>query len=369
MNVLIIIHSFDSGLGLFVSRLLENFYDKNYLFTVVTLSDNKWNVQKSLEQLGVNIIRISKSKNKIYQAFHRKKEIRRILETSKWDVIYVHSATVAMFPYLKMAKKYVPNRIMHSHARDFEGKFYHVRKIYHKIVKLFYPYVTTQNLACSEEAAFWMYPKSIIKGNKYQVVPNCIDVTKFMYNEKTREKIRNKYKLQNQFVIGHVGRFEKVKNHRFIIDIFEEFHKKYLNAKLMFVGDGVLEENIKSYVIEKKLENDVLFLGKQSNVNELYQAMDYFVLPSEKEGFPFVLLEAQSTGLHCLASDMVPANVNCVGNVEFKSLKDSAENWAEEIIRDSDYMRIDCSDRIKKAGYDVSCIETLYKEIFMKGLL
>ena len=369
MRVLIIIHSFDSGIGLFVSGLLENFKDKNYHFTVVTLSDNKWHVEKSLKQHGVNLIQIPKSKNKIYQAVCRKKEIKRILKTSRWDVIYTHSATVVMFPYLRMAKRYVPNRIMHSHARDFEVKLYRIRKMYHRLVKLLYPYVTTQNLACSEEAAAWMYPKSIIKEKKYQVVPNCIDSEKFKYSEITREKIRNKYKLQNQFVIGHVGRFEKVKNHKFIIDIFEELCRKHSNAKLMLVGDGVLEDDVKRYVAEKKLEHNVLFLGKQSNVNELYQAMDYFILPSEKEGFSMVLLEAQSTGLHCLASNMVPVIVNCIGTVAFKALEDSAKSWAEEIIRDSDYMRIDCSERIKQAGYDVSCMETLFKDIFEKGLL
>ncbi len=368
MRVLIIIHSFDSGIGIFLKGLLENFHDPKYFFTVVTLSENKWEAAKAVADTGVPVIEMKKFRNKVYQSMYRKQTIARMLKNSRWDVIYAHSSTVVMFPYLKMAKKYVNTRIMHSHARDFEGKYYHSRKIYHKIIKQFYPCVTTHNLACSEEAAAWMYPKSIIKNRKYQIIPNCIDVAAYKFERHTRERIRERYGLDGKFVIGHVGRFEKVKNHKFLVDVFAEICKKTDCAVLLLAGDGVLKASIEDYVREKRVAEKVLFLGKIDHANDIYQAIDFLMLPSEKEGFPIVLIEAQSSGIRCLVSDTVPDLVNCTGLVDFLSLNAPAGEWADHVMRSLTYDRRDRSSDVKKAGYDVSCLEKLYKGIFERDI-
>ena len=165
-----------------------------------------------------------------------------------------------------------------------------------------------------------MYPKSIIKNRKYQIIPNCIDVAAYKFERHTRERIRERYGLDGKFVIGHVGRFEKVKNHKFLVDVFAEICKKTDCAVLLLAGDGVLKASIEDYVREKRVAEKVLFLGKIDHANDIYQAIDFLMLPSEKEGFPIVLIEAQSSGIHCLVSDTVPDLVNCTGLVDFLSL-------------------------------------------------
>ena len=61
--------------------------------------------------------------------------------------------------------------------------------------------------------------------------------------------------------------------------------------------------------------------------------MDVLVLPSLHEGLPYVIVEAQSTGLKCLVSDKVTKEVNATGDVTFLSLTEDALNWRDEIIR------------------------------------
>lgn len=75
--------------------------------------------------------------------------------------------------------------------------------------------------------------------------------------------------------------------------MFEKIHDIKQNLVLDLVGVGELEEEIKNLVHQKKLDDCVKFLGKRNDCNELYQAMDVFVLPSNYEGLGIVGIEAQ----------------------------------------------------------------------------
>ena len=138
----------------------------------------------------------------------------------------------------------------------------------------------------------------------------------------------------------------------------------------MLLGNGKLEEQIKQKVINLKIEDRVIFLGVKENVNEYYQAMDLFVLPSIFEGLPIVGIEAQASGLKCIFSDRITTESDITENVKFIELN-NIEKWDKQIVYEkNNYNKEKRKDKkiygdLIKKGYDlrteVNKIEKIYK--------
>ena len=110
-----------------------------------------------------------------------------------------------------------------------------------------------------------------------------------------------------------------------------------------------------------------MFMGNVDNVNELYQVMDVFLLPSLFEGLPVVGIEAQTSGLKCFMSDTITNEVSITENVEFLSLKnDSLEKWADKILENIDYERKNMSKEIITAGYSIKEEAKKLQDIYLK---
>lgn len=120
-----------------------------------------------------------------------------------------------------------------------------------------------------------------------RTVPNAIDAAAFAYREEIRDKMRLQLRIpQDAFVIGHVGRFGHMKNHTFLLDVFEQVNKKIPSSMLLLVGEGGLQDMIKEKAAALGLADKVIFTGNQADVSDYYQAMDFFVFPSVFEGLP-----------------------------------------------------------------------------------
>ena len=180
---------------------------------------------------------------------------------------------------------------------------------------------------------------------------------------------------KDDLVVGHVGRFSKEKNHSFLIDVFYEVHKKIANSILVLVGKGPLEDEIKKKISRLGLENYVVFLGYRHDVNNLYQAFDVFIFPSKWEGLGFSLIEAQCSGLLCVASSNLPEEVRVTNNISLLSLDIGAKKWAEKIqslvdsAKDRELIAIDAVKSIIDCGFDIKSEANKLREIWeMKGL-
>ena len=221
----------------------------------------------------------------------------------------------------------IKNRLSISHYADGVRCMNATNRLVKIVARLFLFLFTTKRLAVSAEAGFSLYGKYL----SFDTIHNGIDLDLFGYNPIVREQTRQKMGWQQHFVVGHIGRFEEQKNHRFLIDIFYEIHQKNPAALLVLIGCGSLEEEIQKKVQSLGLEKEVLFLGTQSHTTEYYQAFDCFVFPSLFEGLGIVLIEAQASGLPCFASDAIPAEAFAV-NAYPLSLGMSASSWAETIL-------------------------------------
>lgn len=115
---------------------------------------------------------------------------------------------------------------------------------------------------------------------------------------------------------GTRGKVYESKNHNYLIDIFEEIKRKNSNSILLLIGTGELLDDIKEKISKKGLNESVIIIPGTNNVNEFYQAMDVFVLPSLWEGFPVVGVEAQASGLKCFLSNNIDRSIKIVDNIE-----------------------------------------------------
>lgn len=264
----------------------------------------------------------------------------------EYKIVHCHLDCMSAIP-LYFAKKYnISVRIAHAHASSQDKNIkYFLKKYFMRKI----PKQANHLFACSKLAGEWMF-----QGNDFQVITNAIDVDNYRYILEKARKVKNQLNLDNQYVIGHVGRFSAPKNHTFLLEVFFECKKINSDIKLLLVGDGEKYNEIKHKITKLGLQNDVIVTGVRNDVHELLLAMDVFVFPSLYEGLGISIVEAQASGLPCIISDCIPDDCIVTENlVSKKSLDESPTEWANTIMRALDYQRRDTGNEVKKAGYSI----------------
>ena len=207
-----------------------------------------------------------------------------------------------------------------------------------------------------------------MRSGKVQILNNAIELEKYAFNPEARDRIRREYNIgKTDYVIGHVGRFMKQKNHKYLIDIFAEFNNKVPNSYLLLLGTGELEDEIHHYVNGRGLSDRVIFTGSVANVEDFYQAMDVFMLPSLYEGLPVVAIEAQAADLPVLISENVDHSCAITDNVSFIPVSENIDRWLDILDRTVCKQRgIVVVKQMQKARYSIrSEASFLEKNIFV----
>ncbi|WP_276937230.1 glycosyltransferase family 1 protein [Faecalibaculum rodentium] len=297
-----------------------------------------------------------------------KKSVQDFLANHPYSIVHFHSgSTYALMEGAKLAHDAgIPVRVVHSHCGGFKNLKYHVIKTLSIPYLLKYP---TDYLACSDLAAEWKFPKSVIRNHRYTVIHNAVDTNRFRLDPKLREKIRTVLGVDaNTPVLGHVGRFSLQKNHAFLIDIFEEVHQKKTEAILLLAGAGELEPEIRDKVKTLGLEDSVMFLGLRKDIPALMNAMDVFVLPSFFEGLPVVGVEAQATGLPVITSTAVARELPLEDLAQYIPLESSPEIWADAVLKAADESRLhrrNTTQEIAEAGYEIKAAARAFEQFYL----
>uniref|UniRef100_UPI002A83BF4C glycosyltransferase n=1 Tax=Hungatella sp. TaxID=2613924 RepID=UPI002A83BF4C len=189
---------------------------------------------------------------------------------------------------------------------------------------------------------------------KVFIMHNAIDCEKFRFRPEVRERLRKEMGLEGKFVIGHVGRFERQKNHEFLIEVFAECKKEIDSCILLLIGEGSLRAKIEKKVVEKGLKNSIIFLTKRNDMEYLYQVMDLFVLPSLYEGLPVSCLEAQVNGLECIVSRTVTDELKkqTIGSI-ITMLPLEKKVWKQNIVS-CKIRQTSISQHINDDNYDIN---------------
>lgn len=346
-----------------IENMIMNFYrniDRSkFQFDFLVQGKEEGYFDKEIISLGGKIFSIHRIN--FFKPYIYEQEVYDFLiKHPEYEIVHSHLNAFNKLS-LKAAKKAnVSDRIAHSHTSKIDVN---LKNLYKNLIKIGINKYTTQNLACSKEAGEWLYGKK----NKFTVLKNAIDINRFIFNEEKRKIIRMQLGInENDIVIGHVGRFFKPKNHKFLIEIFNEFQKLTVNSKLLLVGSGELQDKIVNQINELKLNDKIILAGNRKNIEDYYNAMDLFVFPSLYEGLGMVLIEAQINGLNCLTSkDVVPSEVNITEHVKFVPLNKNAKEW-NKILNEMSAIRYDGIEKVKKAGYDVKEEVKLLQKLYLK---
>jgi glycosyltransferase involved in cell wall biosynthesis len=294
------------------------------------------------------------------------KEFHQILDEG-YDAIHLHTSYWKGFLAEKLAiERKCPIIIIHSHStmvdvgnEQLRNEYVRKHNEYRNTLPLVY---ATHFCACSKLASDWLFGEQIPR-QRVQILKNAIDLQAYSFSKETRMAYREKLGLNGCFVVGNIGRFAYQKNHEMLIEIFREVYQRVPQARLMLIGGGELESNIRHQVKVHGLEHVVMFLGKRTDVSQLLQAMDIFLLPSRFEGLGLVLIEAQAAGLRCIASTGIPKEAKITPNLSF--VPNSVSDWVEYTVQAANGYRRENNDQlIRQSGYDlrkqIKVIEKLY---------
>lgn len=327
----IVAHIMGKWLGGGVEAVVMNYYrhiDRNKIqFDFICDCDSTDIPYDEIKKLGGRVILVPPYQ----QIFKYIKELKKLFQENRYQIVHSHINTLSVFPLYAAKKIGIPVRIAHSHSTT--NKREKKKNLMKQLLRVFSKVYATDYMCCSEHAGRWLFgDKEYDKGNVY-LLNNAIDIEKFKYDEKLRRKKRKELEIDDDtLVIGHVGRFVEQKNHRFLIDIFNEIHQKNRNSILLLIGQGPLMKEIKEKVEKLNLSRCVKFLGQRNDANQLYNAMDVFLFPSLYEGLGMVLIEAQANGLPCLASSEVPQTAKITNIIDFIDLKEDKNIWVEKIL-------------------------------------
>ena len=318
------------GIETFLFNLVKNADLKKFEFSFLVFKTNKKVVfYDELIKMGCKIYEMTpRSKN----YFKFLKELKDVYTSNDFDYIHFNLMDLSCFERIIYANKYSSAKlIIHSHCGNIEYlKTKSIAsRILHKIGMRYIKKINYIRLSCGEKAGKYMFGK-----DKFIVFNNGIDYDRFRFSLNNRKAIRKELNIKgNEICLGLVATFSPVKNHTFLIDVIYELNKLNENIKLILIGVGLLEDDIKKKVEELGLTEKVIFLGKKVDANKYYSAMDIYIMPSLSEGLSISLCEAQVNGLKCYTSDNVDKQSNISGNVEFLSLSQSPKEWAEHILK------------------------------------
>lgn len=350
------------GTEALLMNLLRTVDREKFQYDFVEQTEDICDYDEEILDLGSKIYRaphISVGNLKQYRNWWRK----FYQEHPEYQIIHGHSRGSGPI-YLSEARKAGRITIAHCHNNS-HGKG--IRGVVRYVWQLPLRRAADYNFACSHDSGISQFGRN----GAFQVVKNGIQTDKYMWNPEKRAEIRASLGLDEAFVVGNVARFVEQKNHTFLVEVFHEIKKARPEAKLMLVGQGHLEPCVRNQLEHLGILEDTLFMGVRSDVPELLQAMDVFVLPSLFEGLGIVNIEAQAAGLPCFVSaKVVPPEVKLTDLMHYIPLEQSPAYWAEYILSHAVPVeqRCDQSQAIIDAGFDIRTTAEQLNNFYMDVL-
>lgn len=366
-RVLQVVNSMNrGGIETFIMNVYRALDRSKFQFDFLLLAADG-DYEAEIESLGGRIYRIP-GRNKDVKGYY--KGLQNFFSCHAHEYVAVHqhlSALIAIEPLLYAQRYGIRVRVVHAHNSSYAGHWAH--GILHRVVRPFIGCVATHFIGCSDKALDWMFSTSSAKG-RAEMIKNGVDVATFAYDTEVRNGKREELHIPDGEVVwGHVGRFVTAKNHLFLIDIFHAYHEQHPCSRLLLLGEGDLMPLVRERIRSYGLEDAVWLPGVRSDVPELMQAMDVFVMPSLFEGLPVSLVEAQASGLLTIASDTISQDVKITDNLHFVSLNSTPRQWSDVIAaKYAAHMRCNVADEVKRAGFDINTTAERLVEIYNSSL-
>jgi glycosyltransferase EpsF len=328
MKILHIIGGMDrGGAESYIMNRLRNIDSKKFHCDILTFlpprDGKKYVYADELKELGAKIITIDD--NRFRKPWKFIKDVEEVLIDGKYDAVHSHIDFMSALSLKAARKAGIAKRFSHSHNTNNEKLASKKMRLVAAVLRRKLNHEATTRLACGKDAGKFLYGKNA----PFTVIHNGIDIQKYRFNANTRKMMRAKMGIdEDALVLLNVGRFEAQKNQEHLVDIFAEYYRKNHKARLVIIGEGSLEQNLRDKIASERLEGIVELLPAQDAMERFYAMADVFVLPSLFEGVPTVGVEAQASGMKCLFSKEVPREAKLLKTTEFLPLDDS---WRDSI--------------------------------------
>lgn len=296
---------------------------------------------------------------------------KELMKTHHYDIVHIHCSNGQGLYYSNNAKQCgVKNVICHIHNTSVVGKFEKIKIIVHNKFRRRYMASPTEYMACSMDAARWLYDEEVIEGEHFRILKNGIDVDQFRFSETDRVLVREKLGFQNKKVLCTIGRCVKEKNQIFVLKILEELLITEKDYRLILIGQGELEKELKDYANSHGMDNFVVFIKATNEVEKYMSASDFFMLSSSSsEGLGIVAIEAQANGLQTIISDNVPDDVLISPFCKKLNLSDGTGKWAENICafmnENQEVNRESAGQYVKRAGYEINEVSSELERFYL----
>lgn len=226
------------------------------------------------------------------------KSIKAIILKDQPDIVHAHMFHAIVVARILRITAPIKKLICTAHSKAFGGKF---RALVYKMTDRW----SDINTNVSHEATENFIKNKIFKKNNSLTITNGVDTEKFIFNFADRIAYRTQFKIEdNEKVFIAIGRFNEAKDYPNLINAFDLFRKKsHVESKLLIVGDGELRTSIENLIADTHLSDQIILLGIRHDIPQLLNMADTFILSSEWEGLPTVLMEAMSTEKIVISTD------------------------------------------------------------------
>ena len=365
-KVLIIIGSLKMGGAEKIMVDLAEYIDKNEFEIYFLVYNQKIEIfEERVKKFGGHVIHIKRPKPFYLSYYKELKDISQKYGT--FDILHTctllnNGINILFFKMLGCKK-----RISHSHSTNSGREETFLTKIYEMLMRKVIQCCATDFVACGKAAGEYLYGKTFFK-EKGVIIPNGIDFKKFMFQPEIRTSLQKEWQLKEKFVIGNIARLDKLKNQVMLVDILFEIVKEYANTVLVIIGDGPKREAICRRAEELGVKEHLLMLGERKDVSQLINMLDVFVMPSEYEGMPLSLIEAQVNGLPVVASDKISPEIKMSEAFQFIELHGKLSRWTEAVLQYRIYQRGRNSTYEAIRKYDIQLCSWQLEQIYRKEI-
>ena len=289
---------------------------------------------EKIERMGGKVFPSPMGGNKVLRWSRVQEYVYNVCKTNKYETVHIAADTAykALF-FAKPARRAgVKKIIIESHSSQVNGKGVKIKKKIHRLYQPLLKKYCDICVACSDEAAKWMWKSGEKSNQNVHVIRNGINIDRFLFDYKKREKFRNKYNLEDKFVIGHISDFSPAKNPDFIIEIFGKIYEKNPNSMLLLVGNKIYKKEVLSKYANESFYKGILDIGQFNHTEFAYSAMDLYIQPSIFEGLPVAVVEASANGLDILLSEGISKDACILESTKSISTVEK-EVWVENILK------------------------------------
>lgn len=308
--------------------LIEQGYEVGVMSYLITKED--YDIDYRVERYSMGDIYSEENGNAVTRTLYRKKRLKEVIKHYKPDIV---------FPFLEPVVKEV-----YLAARNFRipivATVRNLPRYHWKFQKRFYDYIYEHCEAVyfqTEAQKQYFTPKVI---EKSFVLPNPVDISFINSGSKRikRKKIKN---------IVTAGRLSEQKNHKLLIDAMAIVHGFHPECCLKIYGEGEKRSELKDYVTAHHADDFVKIMGRTSELLEVYEVSDLFVLSSDYEGMPNALAEAMAAAVPCISTDCPTGPRELLGDNErgILAAAGEADSLAKAMVQ-----MIECPEKTYQYG-------------------